>query len=201
MTRNDFTYSLITGLTTGVITWRILVFLGAPAIAGWSTAWLVPTVPLAWLAGVQLGYLLGRWFRFFVQFGKYAAIGFTNAAVDFGVLYLLIAYSGRSSGVWFTMFKAVSFSVAIIHSYLWNKFWAFEARETSANGREFITFVSVALAALIVNVGVASFVVNGIGGPYFGLDDRAWAGFGAVVGSACSLIFSFLGFKFVVFKK
>src|SRR3989344_992981 len=84
-------------------------------------------VPVLWILGVNLGYFLGRWVVFFNQFGKFAAVGFTNAAVDFGILNLLIAYYGIVSGLGFSLFKATSFVVAVAHSYLWNKFWVFSS--------------------------------------------------------------------------
>ncbi len=146
-----------------------------------------------------MGYFLGRWMPFFNQFGKFAAIGFTNFAVDAGVLNILIAYSGFATGIYFSIFKAVSFLAGIIHSYFWNRFWVFES--SSQNKREeFIKFFGVGLLAIFVNVGVASFVVNFID-PLFGLHENVWANVGAVVGSAVALVFSFVGFRLLVFRK
>jgi|SRR3989344_1532866 len=198
-TRKDLLSALITGLTTGVIAWRVFAFLGRPDLMGISLAWLIIVVPLFWIAGVNLGYFLGRFFPFFNQFGKYAAIGFTNAAVDFGVLNFLIAWSGVAFGLTYTLFKTVSFIVAVTHSYLWNRRWAFEAHSDSG-GREFVKFMVVNIVAAVINVGVASLVVNGVD-PMFSLDQNSWANIGAVAGSAVALIFNFVGFKLVVFKK
>ena len=198
--KKDLVFSLITGFITGLIAWRIFDFLNIPLFKGVPFAWLTVIVPVLWILGVNLGYFLGRWFSFFNQFGKFAAIGFTNAAVDFGVLNLLIFYSDIASGTFFSVFKAVSFITATIHSYFWNKYWAFEAGKTPVSREEFTKFFFVTLAALLVNVGVASLVVNIIG-PSFGLSERAWANVGAVVGSAVALIISFVGFRTVVFKK
>ncbi len=200
--RTDDVFAIITGLTTGFIGWLILAYLGIARVAGIPAVALVFVIPCLWVAGVRLGYLLGRWLPFFNQFGKFTAVGFANAAVDFGVLYAFIAYSDIAQGFYYTIFKTVSFFVALLHSYFWNSTWTFaNGDETRWNGREFLTFAYVAFMALLVNVGVASLVVNYIEGSYFGFTPRAWAGIGAVVGSASALIFSFLGFKFVVFKK
>ena len=196
-TKKDLLFASVTGFYTGLIAWRILVFLEQPDFADISFIWLVVFVPVLWILGVNLGYFLGRWLGFFNQFGKYAAIGFTNFVIDTGVVNLLIAFSGIASGAGFSVFKSLSFIVAVTHSYLWNRLWVFESKE--GQKKEFIKFMTVNLIAITVNVGVASFVVNGID-PAFGLDQHQWANVGVVVGSAVSLIFSFVGFKLVVFK-
>lgn len=197
-TKKDLIFASITGFYTGLIAWRILVFLEKPDFMGVSFAWLMVLVPGLWILGVNLGYFLGRWLAFFNQFGKYAAIGFTNFVIDTGVVNLLIAFSGIASGVGFSVFKSLSFIVAVTHSYLWNRLWVFESKE--GQKKEFIKFMTVNLIAITVNVGVASFVVNGID-PLFGLDQNQWANIGVVVGSAISLIFSFVGFRLIVFRK
>ncbi|HXV26599.1 MAG TPA: GtrA family protein [Candidatus Paceibacterota bacterium] len=198
--RRDIVSALATGLTTGVIGWRILAFLGRPLPLGVDPFVLVPLVPFLWLAGVQLGYFLGRFMAFFTRFGRFAAIGFANAAVDFGVLYLLIGVTGFAAGVWFTVFKTFSFLVAMTHSYFWNKNWAFDSGSSRGGSREVLTFAAVSVLSLVVNVGVASAVVNVVG-PLGGLDANAWAGIGAIAGSAVALIFSFAGYKMFVFHK
>lgn len=198
--RKDLIFSIFTGFYTGFIAWRIFDFLEVPRFNGTSFAWLMFLVPVLWILGVNLGYFLGRWFYFFNQFGKFAAIGFTNAAVDFGILNLLIYYSGVSSGWLFPVFKGISFVVSATHSYFWNKFWSFRATSTEVSGNEFLKFFGVTLGAFLINVIMASIVVNLIG-VRFGLSSEAWANIGALAGSATALIASFVGFKKVVFKK
>lgn len=222
--KKDLVYSIITGLTTGFIAWQIFDFLdisplnkgygGVEVICGiippcfphyahyiyipWAA--LVVIVPIVWIIGINLGYLLGRWFGFFNQFGKYAAVGFTNAAVDFGVLNLLIALSGTATGLHYSLFKTTSFVVAVFHSYFWNKHWAFESTSTNKTQGEFFKFIVINVIVAAINIGVASLVVNYIH-PAFGLNANTWANVGAVIGSAAALIFNFVGFRLIVFKK
>lgn len=147
-----------------------------------------------------MGYFLGRRVKFFDQFGKFTAIGFTNAAVDFGLLNLLISLTDITAGWHYSLFKAISFLVALVNSYFLNKFWAFEAGQSSGGGLEFLKFAGVAITALLINVGVATYVVNFIV-PFFGFSSTVWANIGAIIGSASALIISFIGFKLLVFKK
>ncbi len=196
-TKKDLWFSIFTGGGTGLIVWRIFNFLG---FRSFPFAWLILIVPIIWILGVHLGYFLGRWFNFFNQFGKFAAIGFTNAAVDFGILNFLIAYSSITVGIYYSIFKAVSFFMAMVNSYFLNKHWAFNAGNDGARGVEFIKFAGVAIAAALINVGVASYVVNSID-PRFGFSPVVWANVAAILGSASALVFSFAGFKILVFKE
>lgn len=198
--KKDLIFSLATGFYTGFIVWRIFDFLNIPTYKTISFSWLIIIVPILWILGVNLGYFLGKWFNFFNQFGKFAAIGFTNAAVDFGVLNLLIFYSGTAVGILFSVFKGISFFAAALHSYFWNKYWAFDAGDGGLKGYEFFKFFGVTIFAALINIVIASIVVNIIG-PQLGLSEEVWANIGAVIGSAVALVASFTGFKTVVFKK
>ncbi|MEK7076241.1 MAG: GtrA family protein [Patescibacteria group bacterium] len=197
--KKDFYFSIITGCITGFAAWQIFNFLDVVKFKDISFAWLLLFIPVLWIMGVNFGYFLGKWLTFFNQFGKFAAIGFTNAAVDFGVLNLLIANTGISAGGWYPVFKAISFVSAIIPSYFWNKYWAFESAE-GGGGFEFAKFMSVAIVSILINDGLASLIVNFVD-PFRGLSPAVWANIGAVAGSAVALIFSFVGFKVAVFKK
>ncbi len=222
--KKDFYFSVVTGLITGFSAWRIFEYLEIPVlhfgrvarcinnindiVAGGGTGcyydysvawmWLLIIMPVLWILGVLLGYFLGKWMAFFNQFGKFAAIGFTNAAVDFGVLNLLISNTGVSGGGWYPVFKGISFLCAIIPSYFWNKHWAFQG--TEGTSFEFAKFISVAVISIFINTGTASLIVNYVD-PIGGLNLAVWANVGAVAGSAVALVFSFVGFKVAVFKK
>lgn len=202
-TKKDFYFSIITGLITGFSAWRIFIFLELPEFSGVPWALTVVVVPVLWILGVNLGYFLGQWLKFFNQFGKFAAVGFTNAAVYFGILNLLIAFSDINKGVWYSVFVAASFIIGAVHSYFWNKFWVFSASGGDSDkitSEEFGKFLTVSVGAGLVNVGIASVLVNFMN-PLFGLTPDQWANIGGVAGSAVALVFSFVGFKFAVFKK
>ena len=181
LSKQDIVFAIITGLIAGSIAWAIL---GRP--------WLLILIPVLWILGVQLGYFLGKWIGFFDQFGKFSAIGFTNFAVDAGVLNLLMHLTGIVGGVGFSVFKSISFIIAVLHSYFWNNKWTFQSQGTS--GREFVKFMLVMLASWAINVGIASLVVHALS------PSVTHANLAAVVGSAAALIFSFIGFRLVVFK-
>ncbi len=198
--RRDFYFSIITGCITGFAAWKVLSYLGRPTEFGYSLAWLMVIVPILWILGVNLGYFLSRWFSFFDQFGKFAAIGFTNAAVYFGILNILISRTDYTAGVGYSVISSISFIVALLVSYILNKYWAFKSDNSQGRGGEFAKFFMVTVIAFVINVGIASFVVNNIH-PILGMNVHTWANIGAVAGSAVALIFSFVGFRVAVFKK
>ena len=198
-TKRDLGFAVLTGLITGIIGWRILEFLKTPEIHGVPWVSLALIIPILWILGVLLGYLLGQWLDFFNQFGKFAAIGFTNFAVTTGTLNFLLSLTSYSSGFGYFLISAISFVVGVVSSYVWNKSWAFRSDTTPASFAEFFKFITVMLVALAVNVIVSSFVVNYIH-PLAGMDANTWANMGVVAGAACGLIFSFVGFRTAVFK-
>ena len=216
--KKDLFYSVVTGLYSGAIAWQIFEFLQIdifdkllggyvvyPDMVGVnklhiSSAWMMLIIPLVWIIGVNFGYFLGRWMPFFNQFGRFAVIGFTNFIITAGVLNLFIAFSGISIGVWYSIFVAISFIIGVVHSYYWNKVWVFESGTHNGGGTEFTKFISVAVVAGLVNVVVASVLVNFIH-PLFGISSEGWANIGNIAGSAAGLVFSFVGFRIVVFKK
>jgi putative flippase GtrA len=198
-TKRDLMFAVLTGLITGVIAWRVFDFLKVPEFHAVPWVVLAVVVPVLWILGVLLGYFLGQWMGFFDQFGKFAAIGFTNAAVTFAVLDILLARTGYTAGSGYVLISAIAFIVGMLSSYIWNKYWAFNAARSGGGRTEFIKFISVALVSLLVNVVISSAVANFIH-PIFGLNANQWANIAAVVGSAAGLIFSFVGFKIAVFK-
>ena len=198
LTRKDTLSALVTGLTTGIVAWRILVYLDIGLPLGIPTWTLAVAVPAIWIFGVQLGYTVSAYWRPMAQFGRFAAIGFANTAVDFGLLYVFIGLTDLAAGSAYALFKAFSFTVATVHSYFWNKFWAFEAGASRGGSREVARFAAVALASVLVNTVTASVVVALRPGA---IAAAPWAGVGAAAGSAVALIFSFIGFRVFVFRK
>jgi len=94
------------------------------------------------------------------QFLRFAGIGFLNTAVDFAVFNLLAnnfqAYVGIPAGV----IKVVSFIVAVVHSYYWNKYWAFGVEsEQEGAAKNLGQFVSAA----ILGGAVAGVIIIGSG--------------------------------------
>ena len=160
------------------------------------------------------------------QFLKFVVVGVINTVVDLAILNLLIWLSGVGrDGAWFTVFKAISFVVAVVNSYYLNRIWVFRGDEAKKGiGTEFSKFIAISVVGAFVNVGVASLVVNieetmvgaihaipGISflydwfvGVVISLtspDFAVWATIAALFGTAAGLLWNFLGYKFIVFRE
>jgi putative flippase GtrA len=150
-------------------------------------------------AALLIAHIVGKIVPVIYQFAKFAAVGALNSFIDVGVLNLLIFFTGIASGIGFSVFKAISFLSATTNSYFWNKYWTFSASNRSTTG-EVTKFYTIAIVGGLLNIGVASFVVNAINRPE-AISPNLWANVGALAGIACSFLWNFLGYKFLVFKK
>ena len=196
-TKKDFVLVVIIGAAVGILIQPIIVNLIArPSL----TIRVLIFFALLILAPVALfvAYLLGRLWKTIYQFAKFAAVGVLNTFIDFGVLNLEILLSGIASGALYPVFKGVSFLAATTNSFFWNKFWTFESK-TSANTGEALRFYVVAGVGWLINVSLASFIVNGLSRPA-AISPNLWANIGALVGVAGSFLWDFLGYKFLVFR-
>ena len=139
----------------------------------------------------------------YLQAGKFVLVGILNTLIDFGVLNLLMFATGIASGLWFSVFKGISFLAAVINSYILNRIWTFKGVGQENKGKEFLQFFVVSCVGFSINVGIASLVVNVIAGHFifFGFSPKIWANVGALAATGCSMVWNFIGYKFFVFKK
>ena len=202
--RSEFLKSIILGLISGVFLVIVLSSLKndseiASKLSDYKVL-VVLFVCLCLVIWVYGFYLFASKRATALQFGKFIAVGQSNAAIDIGILNLLILFTNIDSGIYFSVFKGISFIFAIINSFLWNKFWSFESKEKDGMGKQFMKFLAVAAVGLIINVSVASFVVNYVG-PQWGLSTRVWANVGVLSSAVFNIIWDFYGYKVLVFKK
>lgn len=134
----------------------------------------------------------------FMEFMRFIIVGVLNTFIDLVVLNFLMFTTHHSSGLFFALFKTISFSVAATNSYFWNKFWTFKHNEP-VSGKEYIKFIFFSALGAVINVSVASFVVNVIPEPKI-ISPVLWANIGALSASLASKFFNFSSYKFVVFK-
>lgn len=197
MKKSDIIIALIIGELIALFSLSILKNLGIQ-IAWLYWVWPI-IVPIGSLVGLFVAFFLGKKLLILWQAAKFVLVGMLNTFVDLGVLNILILITQISSGTVYSAFKGISFIVAVINSYFWNKFWTFKRKENVNPKKEFTQFFVVSLIGFGINVGVASLVVNMVG-PQFGLSEKIWANIGAIVATFCGMTWNFLGYKFIVFK-
>ena len=157
-------------------------------------------LPVLALFYILVGSFFKEKFSAIFQLFKFTLTGSLNTFIDFAVLNLLMQTLQVASGWYFSFFKLISFSCAAVNSYFWNKFWTFKKKETKVGTKEFSQFYLITGISLLINVGIASLIVN-VMGPQFSLSETLWANVGALGGVLGAFIWNFLGYKFIVFKK
>ena len=204
MRKKDIFITILVGIFTALVWIWVFLRLGTlERVFGFNeAAWgLIVVVPIVYFFGLYLGAWLSRRWAFFASFAKYVMVGFLNAGIDFAVFNLLMFMTKIENGPLVSSFKTVSFIVAITNSYFWNKYWAFEAgSSTVKKTTEFAKFAIVNIVGAFINVGIASAIIFAVT-PWLGFSQLAWNNIAAVIASAFALIWNFIGFRLIVFKK
>jgi putative flippase GtrA len=162
--------------------------------------------------GLVICHIISRKISVIWQLAKFSVTGVLNVLVDFTVLIVLIFLFRNYLNVnpsdillgtgiiitFYSLFKAVSFIVANVNSYFWNKYWTFEETRDKKSG--FLQFFIVSIIGFVVNVVIASLIFN-VFSSVEKISSEQWALIGAAAGTVVGLIWNFLGYKFIVFKK
>jgi len=194
----DLLFGAINGAIFGILLPIVLKNLGID-IGFSGIAFVLFFTSLA-IIGILVGYLLSRIAMFFFQLSKFGVVGASNTAIDFGILNFFILLTGATTGWLFIAFKAISFTVAVVNSYLWNKFWSFKKEDVKNVEKEFFQFLAISVIGVLLNVSVAS-GINNILGPLGTITPARWANIAAAVATITVLTWNFVGYKFIVFKK
>lgn len=201
--KKDVYTSVLVGIFTALVWIGVFLRLHVFESLGWGNAvWcLVIAVPIIYIGGLYLGVWLSQKWNFFASFARYVMVGFFNSGVDFGVFNLLMFLTDIVKGPFISFFKTISFGVAVTNSYFWNKYWSFKAgSSTEKKTTEFAKFMLVNILGAFLNVGITSAIVFYIS-PQFGFSQLSWNNLAAVIATAIALIWNFVGFRLIVFKK
>ena len=201
--KKDIIFSFICGLLSGFF---LILIIKNPEINEFrklaefgNFIWLLPFI-LAFLftLGIIGAGIIFRSFKTIFQFSKFAESGVLNTFIDMGILNGLMWFSGITSGGSIALFNVFSFSCATVNSYFWNKFWTFE-RKDKVNGKEFLTFFTVTMIGMGINTLIL-FLGTTFIEPAFGLSSGLWANLVKILATFVSMIWNFVGYKFIIFK-
>lgn len=134
------------------------------------------------------------------QFSKFVVVGLINTGLDFLVLNIEMMITGITSGPVMFILNSVSFSVATLNSYFFNKYWTFQDKDKGQEGSKFSLFLTVSIIGVIIN-GSVVYAITTFANPMFGLSETLWANFAKAAATGVSLFWNFIGYKFIVFKK
>jgi putative flippase GtrA len=155
--------------------------------------------PALALFGFVSFLLLGKWMPIMVQIARFCIVGFLSTAIEIAVINVLFAVSGQTAGIYFSLFKTLTFLIALGNGYFFNKIWTFKSEERRVH-IEFSKYAGVNLVGIVLNVGTASLIVNVIGAPV-GFSETVWANIGVIVAVFVVMVWNFTSYRLFVFNK
>lgn len=134
------------------------------------------------------------------QLAKFIVVGGINTGIDFLVLNIEMILTGITSGPSMLILNSISFSAATTNSFFMNKRWTFEDSGNKKDGVKFSQFLIVSIIGITINGGVV-YLITSFVDPLFGLNPQLWANVAKLFATGISLVWNFIGYKFIVFKK
>jgi putative flippase GtrA len=210
--KKDLTFGFLAGFLIGLLFLPVLNA-AKPALFSQINLFIIPFFLIATPLGLAIANTLGKKMPIIWQIGKFGVTGILNALVDLGFLTLItlvlrnyffidsesIAIKFMPFITFYSLYKALSFIIANINSYYWNKHWTFQ-KNGSQKKSSFMQFFIVSLIGFITNVLAASLAFKlAAMSIHFNTDQAGLIG--AVAGSVFGLAWNFMGYKFIVFKK
>ena len=138
------------------------------------------------------------------QFARFVLIGGMNTLVDFILLNILIWQFGISrNDPRFVYFKVISFAIASVNSFIFNKRWVFKSKEgqSSRGSKVLLLFTLTSAVALVLNTSVAYAVFNASHQILPTTDSQTIANLSALAGTIVVLLFNFFMYRSFVFKQ
>ena len=211
ITQRDYKFAVASGLLIGLLLLPVLRT-ASPALYAKFYLAIVPFFLIATPIGLRIAFFIGQKIAIIYQIAKFGVIGVGNVLVDLGMLslitiifsyYLKIESKDAMIGVvtFYSLFKSISFIVANINSYFWNKYWTFDQGAKKQTKSEFVQFFAVSIVGFLINVFVASVVFKMMLGSLVSLSGGQLGLIGAAAGSIAGLAWNFVGYKLWVFKK
>ena len=199
ITKKDYAIVALVGFFTGVFAVPTLVNLD---IRSYMVLIALPAVAAAlFVVGLAAGKILSRIAPFFSQFSKFAAVGFLNTAIDFGVLNILSIATGVTEGFKIGGVNVPGFIVAVFNGYFWNQLWVFQARNKSEGlFHDFPKFLAITVGGLLINSGIVVLITTYVA-PFDGVTKEMWLNLAKFAATAISMVWNFLGYKLIVFRK
>jgi putative flippase GtrA len=91
-----------------------------------------------------------------IRFLKFSFVGVTGTIVDFGVMNLM-SLVFHLPLLWA---QAISFTIAVVNNFLWNRFWTYPDSRSKRAPRQLIQFVVINLAGILVRTPLITWLNN-----------------------------------------
>ena len=169
-------------ITYSVIIGEIIVILILANLALWIASLIAKKVPVI------------------LQLAKFAAVGVFNTFLNWGVVNILMFLTQVFEGALYTAYIIIAFIIANFASFFWNKYWVFpeDKKGKDSAEKDYVQFLIVSVIGLLIQAGISSAWVAFVP---TASSAAVWANVGLVLGTVFSMVWNFLGYKFIVFKK
>ncbi len=137
------------------------------------------------------------------QFIKFFITGLINTFIDFSILNSLIIVFGLGETLLnYFVFKAISVFAAVTNSFFWNKKWVFK-KESSGKElkKEMSMFYLIAFVGVGLNVAIATGTFSVLRNLFPEVGELILANLGALIALVAVMLWNFLGYKYIVFKR
>lgn len=201
LTSRDVRNALIIGAAAGLLAWYIggNLDLKQPLVEK-ILPWLWIVLALGAPAGLWVAALLARRIPTLFQLAKYGLIGALNTLLSLAIVNALANLTGITAGVGAGSFIIAGFIVANTHSFFWNKYWTFGDGSTANAPVQYAGFLVVTAASSLIGAALVATLTHFVAPP-FGLNAQQWLNLANVFAIAISLVWNFIGYKLLVFKK
>lgn len=202
MSKKDIIFTLI---ISEAIAWLLLLLWFNLSILSqyWSFRWaLLVIIPLLTLIFLFIVERINKKISWnILRVSKFAIIGALNTFLDFGILNLLSYLTSIYFGWWMALFNTISFVVANINSFFWNRNWAFfEKNNKQEKKNEFIKFFGVSLISLVANTIVFLLMLELLRWTAVSLELPIIENLAKLIAVLFSKFVNYFGYKLFVFK-
>lgn len=119
---------------------------------------------------------------------RYFTSGITSAGTQIGLLYIFTDIVG----LWYIYSSILAFAVAVVTSFILQKFWTFNNKEIKRAHRQFLGYLIIAILGVIANTAFMYLFVD-----IFGI----WYILAQIITGGIIMFFNFLMYKFFIFNK
>lgn len=91
-----------------------------------------------------------------IRFLKFSFVGVTGTVVDFGVMNLMSLVFNTP----FFWAQAISFTVAVINNFLWNRYWTYPDSRSKKAEKQLIQFILINVVGILVRTPLISWLNN-----------------------------------------
>jgi len=201
--KKDIIFSLICGELTA---WFLIFVIKNPYVEEFqglakmgSLVWILPVLfPIIFALGILIGKIISKFIKIIFQLVKFLEIGVLNTFIDIGILNLLVWLSGITVGFGLTPLNTVSFLCATTNSYYWNKLWTFK-KGGQTMSKEFVQFLVISVIGWSINTSIVVLGTTFLA-PMTTLSAGAWMNIMKLIATLASMVWNFIGYKFIVFK-